>query len=63
MFYTTKICRKFDKDGKIVEETIETNKSPGEMNDVDEVSKELDKTFGKMNSFFKKMEEAFKELW
>ena len=55
----TKIYRKY-KDGKVVEETIETTDDPKKAEDI---SAEADKTFGKMDKFFDKMDEAFKELF
>jgi hypothetical protein len=50
---TTRIKREFNADGKLVKEEIETTENPADA--------EMD--FSKMDRFFDKMDEAFKELF
>jgi len=57
---TTKVYRKYDKDGKVTEETIQTTEDPKA---AEKMSEEMDKELSKMDRFFKKMDEAFKELF
>lgn len=69
---TTKVTRKFNADGKVIEETVETTsgdspasgKAAEEASKVaDETHKEVESMFKGMHEFFDTMHGAFNKLW
>ncbi len=62
-FKTTKITRKFDADGKVVEETTETTEHAASPEEHAKIKEDAAKEGKKVDDFFATMNTAFNKLW